>query len=117
MSSLTIVSSERGDDGDRQECKSGSDRAHFQFLFFLLTFGGLIKISMCLELEDEVRDVDKEQHDGSSARDDEKTRSAMLLDGTRLAGLHKDTEIVIDGLGHEISGRDDERFCKALRPD
>ena len=66
---------------------------------------------MGLELEDEVCHVDEEKQDGSSTRDDEKTRSAVLLDDTRLAILHKDVEdIILNGLRHEISGRDDERF-------
>lgn len=71
---------------------------------------------MCLELEDEVCHVDDEKEDGSPTGDEEKPRSAVLLDGTRVSRLEKDVEdIVLDGLGHEISGRDDERFCGASK--
>lgn len=69
---------------------------------------------MGLELEDEVGDVDKKKHDGGSTGNDEKTRSAALLDDTELAGLHEDVvDVILDGLGHEIGGRNDERFCEA----
>jgi hypothetical protein len=72
---------------------------------------------MGLELEDEVCHVDEEKYDGGPTGDEEKTRSATLLDGTRLAGLHKGVEdIILDGLGHEISSRDDERFYGASKP-
>lgn len=72
---------------------------------------------MRLELEEEVCHVDDEKEDGSPTGDEEKSRSAVLLDGTRVTSFEKDVEdIVLDGLGHEISGRDDERFRGASKP-
>ena len=67
---------------------------------------------MGLELEDEVGGVNEKKYDRSPTGDDEKARSAVLLDGIRLAGLHKEVEdIILDGLGHEIGGRNDKCFC------
>jgi len=71
---------------------------------------------MCLELEEEVCHVDDEKEDGSPTGDEEKARSAAFLDGARVSGFEKYVEnIVFDGLGHEISGRNDERFCGASK--
>lgn len=52
---------------------------------------------MSLELEDEIGHVDKEKQDGSPTGDEKKTGSAVLLNGIRLTGLHKDVEDVILG--------------------
>jgi len=72
---------------------------------------------VCLELEDEVGDVYEEEHDGSPTGDDEKTRSAALFDGSSMTVLHEDlVEVVVNPLGHEIGGRDDERFRGASKP-
>jgi len=68
-----IVSSKGGDNGDQQESNSGSESTHFQLLFFLLTFRSLEKISVGLELEDQVGDVDEKKQNGSSTGDDKKT--------------------------------------------
>ena len=109
--SLTIVSSKGSDDGDGQESNPGGERAHLQFLFLLLTLAGLEQISVCLELEEEVGDVNEEKEDSGPTGDDEKTGSAMLLDDTRLAGLDEHVEnVILNGLGHEVSGGNDERF-------
>ena len=65
---------------------------------------------MGLELEHEVGDIDEKEHDGGSTGDNEKTRSATLLDDTRLASLQEGVkDVIINTLGHEIGGRDDER--------
>ena len=69
---------------------------------------------MGLELEDKVGDVDEEKQNCSSTGDDEKPRSTALLDGVGLAGREKGVQdVIVNGLGHEIGGRDDERFCDA----
>ena len=66
---------------------------------------------MGLELEDKVGNIYEKKDDGSSTGDDEKARFAALLDGARLGVLQVGVEkVIVDALGHEIGGRNDERF-------
>ena len=71
---------------------------------------------MGLELEDEVGDVDEKKHDRSPSGDDEKARSAAFSDGTSFSAVHEGVvDVVLDPLGHEIGGRNDERFNGASK--
>ena len=50
-------------------------------------------------------------------RDDEETGLEVFLDGTGLVGSRKQTKpTVSNSLRHEISGRNDERFCGSQKP-
>ena len=72
---------------------------------------------MGLELEDEVGDVDEKEDNGSPAGDDEKARSATLFDGTSMSILHEGVvDVILDPLGHEVGGRNDERFHGTSKP-
>ena len=136
-----MVGSECCDDGNKHECNYSGERCHLRFLnlgltilttrtivmtatslTILTTLSSLIptngeEISMGLELEDEVGDVDEEEQDGSPTGDDEKARFAAFCNFSRLARLRHEIEHTFPGsLGHEICSRDDERFCRPSKP-
>lgn len=128
-SPLTIVSSERGDNGDQQKRKSSSKGSHLQLFLFFLSLGlhrmrALVlilvlnarfrckEISVRLELEDEVGSVYEEQHDGGPTGDDEKTRLAIFLLGARFTDAREQKLPTPTGLRREIGGRDNKRFCR-----
>ena len=118
--SLTIVSSKGSYDSDGQESNASRENVHLRLLLLLLhrhllpafvESAGYEKVSVRLELEDEVGGINEEEKDGGPAGDEKKTGSATLFDGTGLAGCPKHVEhVILNRLRHEISGGNHKRF-------